>query len=57
MEKVELSVDLVNGILNYLGGQPFVQVAGLINEIQKQVSEKSTPQTLPLEEGTHGTAD
>jgi hypothetical protein len=57
MENVILSTELVNGILNYLGGQPFVQVAGLINEIQKQVSEKSAPQTLPLEEGTNGTAD
>ena len=36
MEKIELSVSLVNTILQYLGTKPFQEVAQLINEIQKQ---------------------
>jgi len=40
MEKLSLTTDLINGILQYLGSRPFVEVAGLINEIQKQASEQ-----------------
>ena len=36
MEKVALSIELVNGILNYLGSKPFVEVAPLINKIQEE---------------------
>ena len=36
MEKIALSTELVNGILQYLGSQPFVQVAQLINAIQQE---------------------
>lgn len=46
MQKVELSVELVNAILNYLGTKPFVEVAGLINKIQ----EEAGPQVPPAEE-------
>jgi len=38
MNKLKLSTDLVNAILQYLGNRPFVEVAGLIQEIQKQAS-------------------
>jgi hypothetical protein len=38
MDKITLSTELVNTILQYLGNQPFVQVAGLIQEIQKQAA-------------------
>jgi len=34
--KIELSVELLNALLNYLGTQPFNEVAGLINAIQEQ---------------------
>jgi hypothetical protein len=45
MNKIELSEDLVNAILQYLGKQPFFDVAGLINETQKQAQEfKAKPQ-------------
>jgi len=48
MEKIALATDLVNGILQYLGSRPFVEVAGLINEIQKQASEQgATPVEAP----------
>jgi len=45
MEKIELSTDLVNAILQYLGNQPFVQVAGLIQAIQKE----TTPQVQQVQ--------
>ena len=38
MDKITISTELVNAILQYLGNQPFVQVAGLIQEIQKQAA-------------------
>ena len=38
MNELKLSTDLVNAILQYLGNRPFVEVAGLIQEIQKQAS-------------------
>ena len=44
-EKLELSTNLVNNILGYLGSQPYQSVAGLINAIQQEV----TPQ-LPKKE-------
>jgi len=43
MDKLTLSTDLVNGILQYLGSRPFVEVAGLINEIQKQAADQGAP--------------
>ena len=41
--KIELSVELLNALLNYLGTQPFNEVAGLINAIQEQ-ARGQTPQ-------------
>ena len=38
MEEIKITTQLLNGILQYLGGRPFVEVAGLIQEIQKQAS-------------------
>jgi len=38
MNEIKLTTDLVNSIMQYLGNQPFVQVAGLIQEVQKQAS-------------------
>lgn len=39
--KIELSVDLVNKILNYLGSKPYVETAPIISEIQKEVQESN----------------
>jgi hypothetical protein len=36
MQKITLSTELVNAILQYLGSQPFVQVTQLINGIQNE---------------------
>jgi hypothetical protein len=53
MEKIALTTDLINGILQYLGSRPFVEVAGLINEIQKQAGEQGAqPVQVPTEEAT-----
>jgi hypothetical protein len=51
MEKVTLSTDLINNILSYLGNQPFVEVAPLINEIHKQAKEQvSAPSAEVLDQ-------
>ena len=36
MDSIKLSTDLVNTILQYLGNQKFVEVAGLVQAIQQQ---------------------
>ena len=36
MEKVNLSTQLVNSLLQYLGSRPFVEVSNLINGIQQE---------------------
>ena len=36
MEKVNLSTQLVNALLQYLGSRPFVEVSNLINGIQQE---------------------
>ena len=43
MEKVALSTELVNAILQYLGSRPFVEVAQLINGIQQQAQAQAAP--------------
>lgn len=37
-EKIELSVNIVNAILSYLGSQPYQQVAQLVNAIQQEAA-------------------
>jgi len=36
MEKVTLSTQLVNGIMQYLGNRPYVEVANLITALQQE---------------------
>jgi hypothetical protein len=40
MESVQLSTQLVNAILQYLGNRPFLEVANLINGIQKEAESQ-----------------
>ena len=35
-KSVELTIELVNEILNYLAKKPYIEVFGMINEITKQ---------------------
>ena len=39
-KKVEVTLDLMNRILQYLGSKPFVEVAALIEAIQKEAKEQ-----------------
>lgn len=48
MEKIALSTELVNGILQYLGSRPFVEVAKLINGIQQEAQAQAAP-AVPAE--------
>ena len=43
MEKISLSVELINGILNYLATKPFAEVAPLINKIQEEAKGQVAP--------------
>lgn len=44
MEKLTLSTQLVNGILQYLGTQPYAQVAQLIAGIQQEAQAQACVQ-------------
>jgi hypothetical protein len=48
--KIEISVELLNAVLNYLGTKPFVEVAGLINGIQEQAKGQLPETTEAVEE-------
>lgn len=37
-QKVEVTLNLVNGLMNYLGSRPYVEVADLIMAIREQVT-------------------
>ena len=50
MEKVSLSIELVNGILNYLASKPFAEVAPLINKIQEEAQGQVAPVEPPKED-------
>ena len=48
MEKLTLTTNLVNGILQYLGNQPYAQVAQLIQGIQQE-AQGQVPPAAPAE--------
>ena len=43
MESIQLSTQLINAILQYLGSRPFVEVANLVNGIQKEAEAQAKP--------------
>jgi hypothetical protein len=49
MEKLTLSTNLVNGILQYLGNQPYAQVAQLIAGIQQEAQAQAKPEKVDAE--------
>ena len=50
MDEIKLSTNLVNAVLQYLGSRPFVEVAGLIQGIQKEAAEQGAqPVAAPAE--------
>ena len=42
MEKITLSTNLVNAILQYLGKHPYVDVFQLVEAIQKEAKQQET---------------
>lgn len=44
MNEIKLSTQLLNAVLQYLGNRPFVEVAGLIQAIQKEAEQQGAPQ-------------
>jgi len=44
MNEIKLSTQLLNAVLQYLGSRPFVEVAGLIQAIQKEAEQQGAPQ-------------
>lgn len=47
MDEIKLSTNLINAILQYLGTKPFVEVAGLITEIQKEATAQGAQPVAP----------
>lgn len=43
METVQISAQLLNAIVQYLGRQPFVEVANLIAAVQKETEAQAKP--------------
>lgn len=43
--EVKVTLDLVNGILNYLATRPYAEVTGLINDIHQAVIPQVPQQT------------
>lgn len=52
MNEIRLSTQLVNGILQYLGGRPFVEVAGLIQAVQKEAAAQGALSAEPAEQSS-----
>jgi hypothetical protein len=50
MEKIVLSTELVNAILQYLGQRPFVEVSNLINGIQTEAKGQFPAPETPAAE-------
>ena len=48
--KIALSIELVNGVLNYLASKPFAEVAPLISKIQEEANGQVAPASAPAEE-------
>ena len=44
--KLEFNVEEINMVFKFLGSNPYDQVAGLIDELKRQID----PQLIPLEE-------
>ena len=51
-QKVEVTLGLINGILQYLGSRPFVEVADVIMAIREQVTPQikvPNPEETPVQ--------
>lgn len=43
-DKAQVSINLLNAILQYLGQRPYVEVVNLIKAIEKEASEQPEPE-------------
>ena len=50
MEKLQLSTNLVNAILQYLGKQPYADVFQVVDAIQKEAQAQATAPEQPVQE-------
>ena len=50
MEKITLSTNLVNAILQYLGKQPYADVFQVVDAIQKEAQAQATAPEQPAQE-------
>ena len=50
MEKVTLSVNLVNAVLQYLGTQPYQNVYQLVEALQKEAKDQLDKNAIELAE-------
>jgi len=48
MEKITLSVNLVNAVLQYLGTQPYQNVYQLVEALQKEAKDQSEKKEAEL---------
>ncbi len=46
MQKITLSVDLVNNIFNYLQNKPFKEVAPMIGQLMEEVNKKEDTSSI-----------
>jgi hypothetical protein len=44
MENINLSIQTVNAVLNYLGSRPYIEVSSLITAIQKEAEAQAKPE-------------
>jgi len=50
MNNLTFTIDLVNGLLQYLGSRPYIETAGLIAEMHKQASDQgAAPVAVSIE--------
>jgi hypothetical protein len=49
MEKITLSTNLVNAIMQYIGTRPYAEVFQLVEAIQKEAKEQQTVDNQPTE--------
>lgn len=49
-EKISLSTNLVNAVLQYLGTKPFAEVSQLIQAIQSEAAPQVPPAEAPVVE-------
>lgn len=59
MENIQISTQLANAILAYLGARPYQEVFQLISALQQEAQSQAKPQvpeidTPPLEQENHG---